>query len=98
MASSLPNITKKGELASISSQLLADPAGKADVGMPNRATIESQPPISASQAIQNAAQNIMTLWRTLMWFRPSNRRATAAISYSKPPAPAGLMSGGFGCP
>jgi len=52
------HITKKGELTSLSSRFLPDLAAAADYGTPARVGIQSAPPISASQALLLAGQNI----------------------------------------
>ncbi len=52
------NITKRGELATLSSLFIPNPVPSADAGTPNRAVSQNQPPVSAEQAIANAAQNL----------------------------------------
>ena len=50
------HVTKRGELVSIASQFLPDLAQGADAGTPDRAAVQSAPPVSAAQAIVKAAQ------------------------------------------
>jgi uncharacterized repeat protein (TIGR01451 family) len=52
------HITKKGELTSLESRFLPDLATAADTGTPARAAVQAAPPISATQAILLAGQNI----------------------------------------
>jgi uncharacterized repeat protein (TIGR01451 family) len=52
------NITRKGELASLSSVFLPGLAAAADVGTPGRATLQAAPPVTAIQAVALAAQNL----------------------------------------
>lgn len=49
------HITQKGELVNISSHFLPNLEQAADAGAPNRAALQATPPISAQQAIVNAA-------------------------------------------
>src|SRR5262245_22626399 len=44
------HVTRNGELASLSSQFVPDPAAGASAGTPGRAAIQTQPPISAQEA------------------------------------------------
>jgi uncharacterized repeat protein (TIGR01451 family) len=52
------HITKRGELASVSSQFLAEPERAADAGTPDRAALQNAPAISAAQAVWFAAESI----------------------------------------
>jgi len=52
------HITKRGELVAISSLFIADPAGAANRGTPNRAALLAQPPVSAEEAIARAAASL----------------------------------------
>src|SRR5207245_4197456 len=52
------HITKNGELVSLCSQFVPNPAQAADAGVPNRATAQTSPPVSAQEAVANAATNI----------------------------------------
>lgn len=54
----LAHVTRRGELTSISSGFVPDPAAAADVGTPGRAKLQQAPPISAAQALALAAKNI----------------------------------------
>ena len=54
----LSHITKNGELTSLASRFLPGLAAAADAGTPGRAAVQSAPPISESQAILLAGQNI----------------------------------------
>ncbi len=53
------HITKNGELVSLCSQFVPNPAQAADAGVPNRASIQTLPPVSAREAVATAATNIM---------------------------------------
>lgn len=50
------NLTRQGELVSLSSQFLPDPAAAADAGTPNRRALQANPAISAAQAVMLAAE------------------------------------------
>jgi uncharacterized repeat protein (TIGR01451 family) len=52
------NISKHGELVSLSSQFLPNPAPSADAGTPNRQALQGNPAVSVQQAIINAAQSL----------------------------------------
>ena len=52
------HITRQGELTSLSSRFLPGLAAAADTGTPARAALQSAPPISASQAILLAGENL----------------------------------------
>jgi Zn-dependent metalloprotease len=52
------HIARNGELVSLSSQFLPNPARAADAGVPNRAFVQAFPPISAQRAIASASTNI----------------------------------------
>src|SRR4051812_39040750 len=52
------HITVAGELVSISSLFLPNAAQKADAGTPDRAALQSTPPVSVTQAISLAARNV----------------------------------------
>ena len=52
------HITKNGELVSLCSQFVPNPAQAADAGVPNRATAQTSPPVSTQEAVANAATNI----------------------------------------
>ncbi len=54
----MAHTTKQGELVNVSSRFLPDAKRAVDVGMPNRASVQAAPPISAQQAVALAAQNI----------------------------------------
>jgi uncharacterized repeat protein (TIGR01451 family) len=54
----IANITKRGELASLASQFVPNPVASADAGTPNRTVLQARPPVSAAQAIVNAAQSL----------------------------------------
>jgi uncharacterized repeat protein (TIGR01451 family) len=58
------NITKKGELASVSSHFLPNAAHLADVGTPNRAALRAAPAVSAQDAIVRAAAELGETWST----------------------------------
>jgi uncharacterized repeat protein (TIGR01451 family) len=52
------NITKNGELVTLSSQFLPNLSQSADAGVPNRSALESNPTVSIQQAILNASQSL----------------------------------------
>jgi uncharacterized repeat protein (TIGR01451 family) len=52
------NISKHGELVSLSSQFLPNPTQNADAGTPNRQALQGNPAVSVQQAIINAAQSL----------------------------------------
>jgi len=52
------HISKIGELVSLGSQFLPNPAQAANHGMPNRIAIQNSPPLSAAGAVAQAAANI----------------------------------------
>src|SRR5262249_5759846 len=52
------HITSKGELVSISSRFVADPAAAADAGTANRAALVSAPVIAAADALVRAAAGV----------------------------------------
>jgi hypothetical protein len=54
----IAHTTKANELAGLSSHFLPDPAQATGLSAPDRAALEARPPITAQQAIANAAQNI----------------------------------------
>ena len=54
----ISHTTSKGELVSISSQFVPDPAAAAALGTPNGAILISTPPLAASRAVALAAQNV----------------------------------------
>ena len=54
----LGNSTAAGELVTLSSTFLPDPAAKADAGTPNRAALQANPTVSVVQGILAAAQNL----------------------------------------
>lgn len=49
------HITKAGELISLSSTFLPDPSSAADAGTPQHRAFQSNPPVSAKQAVVEAA-------------------------------------------
>src|SRR6185436_17304567 len=52
------NTTAKGELISISSQFVPEPAAAADRGTPNHAAKSRAPGLSAERALRTAAANV----------------------------------------
>lgn len=52
------HITRRGELAGLSSQFIAHPERAADAGTPNRAALYAAPDIPAAQAVLLAAESI----------------------------------------
>lgn len=52
------HVTARGELVSVSSQLVADPVAAADAGTPNRAALEGAPVITAAETVRRAAEAI----------------------------------------
>ncbi len=52
------HITRNGELVSLSSRFVPDPASAADAGLPNRQFAQAFPVVSAPEAVANAATNI----------------------------------------
>ena len=57
----IANITKPGELATLASQFLPDPAQLA-ASIPNRASLAAAPPLSATDALLQAAANLGENW------------------------------------
>ncbi len=57
-SSLISHTTRKGELISISSQFLSDPAAAASQGTPDRASLIATPVVSARQAVALAARNV----------------------------------------
>jgi hypothetical protein len=58
------HVTQQGELVSLCSLFVPDPAKAADAGVPDRGTVQTLPPISARQAVAVAAANISETLRT----------------------------------
>lgn len=52
------HITRNGELVSLCSLFVPEPAKAADAGVTNRLVVQLSPPVSAQQAVANAATNI----------------------------------------
>ena len=52
------HITARGELASLSSQFLAEPERAADLGTPNRAALLAAPQITAAEAVRLATDSV----------------------------------------
>ena len=52
------NSTAAGELVTLSSAFLPEPAAKADAGTPNRSVLQANPTVAAASAIRAAAQNL----------------------------------------
>lgn len=52
------HLTARGELVSVSSQLVAEPAAAANAGTPNRVALQNAPPRSAAEAVRIAAESL----------------------------------------
>ena len=54
----ISHVTARGELVSVSSQLVAEPAAAANAGTPNRAALQNSPTLSAAEAVRLATDSV----------------------------------------
>lgn len=52
------HVTARGELVSVSSQLVAEPSAAANAGTPNRVALQNSPTLSAAEAVRLAADSL----------------------------------------